>query len=620
MNGKPYTISADAELPASFEKLFSEYDIKAGIFLPISVNNASAMYVCFMSIGTKKKWTVDDLRFANDIKRILHTILAKKITKNSLASSYNALEAILQNASYGVAVSDVEKKQLLYTNDTFSEMFSDQIDRVAIEELLFDKRNVLNEFSGYSANGSGKWYDINFATIKWVDGREVRLTTFYDITDLRAYQKKIEKQAQEDILTGLFNRQACEKDISAEFSFVKKTGKEFAVLMLDLDDFANINEGLGHKVGDKLLKYISRTINDINHINGKVYRIGGDEFAVLIDHEIYPQLDIIVKRIRNLFENPWVIDGQEYYCTMSMGGIKGSDASDSASVFTRLNIALHEAKKKGKNRFQFYDADTDTVAAERLKMEQAMRRAVEEDCKEFVVLYQPIMEFKEGVTVCCGAEALLRWESEELGLIMPEEFIPVAEHLGLITQIGDKVLKEAAKSCKHWNDFGHPEYKINVNLSVVQITQSDIVEKIRKTLEDTAIDPVNLTLEVTESLAINDIDRMISILDDIRALGCRVALDDFGTGYSSLNHIKRMPIDTIKIDKIFVQDVDSDNFSEAFVKTVSELADTLGINVCVEGVEEDKQLDMIGRFSVNLAQGFLFDKPLSNEEFENKYL
>lgn len=621
MNGKPYTISSDASLPEAFEIFFIKYGIKAAIFLPINVNDSAAMYLCFFSIGEERKWSVDDLRFANDIKRIIHTVLVKKITTNSLASSYNALEAILQNAGYGVVVADLAQNQILYTNDTFKIMFENEVDRLAIEEIIFDERYTLPELNGYSANGSGKWFDISMDTLKWVDGRDVRMITFYDITDLRIYQKKVEKQAQEDILTGLYNRQACEKDISLEFHVAKKLDTKFAVLMIDLDDFASVNEGLGYKIGDDLLEYVAHSINDISYIHGKCYRVGGDEFAVLVDHENYDNLDLIIKRIMNLFDNPWRLNEQDYYCTMSMGCVKApADLEDSVDILTRLNIAVHGAKNKGKNRFEYYSPKSEAVMAEKVKMDQAMRKAVEDDCKEFEVYFQPIMEFINGLPQCCGSEALVRWNSSEYGMLMPDRFISQAEQMRLINAIGDHVLLEAAKACKHWNDFGHPEYKVNVNLSVVQLTQNDFIEKLKNVLEVTSINPRNLTLEVTESLAINDMEWMVKILKAIRELGCRVALDDFGTGYSSLNHIRSMPIDTIKIDKAFVSEMDSDHFSEAFVKTISELADSLDVDVCVEGVEIDKQIDMIGKFSVNLAQGFFFDKPLSRGEFEKKYL
>ncbi|CBK73801.1 diguanylate cyclase (GGDEF) domain [Butyrivibrio fibrisolvens 16/4] len=324
MNGKPYTISSDASLPEAFVEFFEKYSINSGIFLPLNVDDSAAMYLCFLSINEDRQWSVDEIRFTNDVKNVLHTILIKKITANSLAGSYSALESILQNSGYGVVVVDADKRQILYRNDTFEAMFENQIDKVAVEELIFGKEYNLSELNGYSANGSGKWFDLSTANIKWVDSREVKLITFYDTTDIRNYQKKAEKQAQRDSLTGLFNRQACEKDIAMEFHIAKKLDKEFAVLMFDIDDFTNMNEGLGFRIGDDLLEFVAHSINEISSIKGKCYRIGGDEFAVLVDHENIKNLDLIIKRIMNLFENPWALGDKEYNCTISMGGTQGT--------------------------------------------------------------------------------------------------------------------------------------------------------------------------------------------------------------------------------------------------------------------------------------------------------
>ena len=241
-------------------------------------------------------------------------------------------------------------------------------------------------------------------------------------------------------------------------------------------------------------------------------------------------------------------------------------------------------------------------------------------CSEFEVYYQPIIDVTAEGMPCCGAEALVRWNSSVMGFICPGDFIPLAEYLGLINPIGEYVLRKAAKRCKYWNDMGHPNYKVNVNLSVVQLLQNDIVKKIRNVLQETRINPRNLTLEVTESLAINDMDRMKKILSEIKSLGVKVALDDFGTGYSSLNHIREMPLDVIKIDRCFIEHLGDDDFSDAFVKMVSELASTIGVKVCVEGVETVKQLDAICHMNVGMIQGYYFGKPMRLGEFEEKYL
>jgi len=215
---------------------------------------------------------------------------------------------------------------------------------------------------------------------------------------------------------------------------------------------------------------------------------------------------------------------------------------------------------------------------------------------------------------------LIRWNSSSLGFIPPNEFIPLAEYLGLINPIGNHVLKSACMACKSWNDNGHPNYKVNVNLSVVQLLQPDIVESIAAALEETGINPRNLTLEVTESLAINDMERMIEILGNIKKLGVRIALDDFGTGYSSLNHIREIPFDVIKVDRSFIKDLDEDAYSQSFVKMISELASTIGVSICVEGIERKEQYKVLEGMKVRLVQGYYFDRPMPRKDFEAKYV
>ena len=248
-------------------------------------------------------------------------------------------------------------------------------------------------------------------------------------------------------------------------------------------------------------------------------------------------------------------------------------------VIRRADIALFNAKKEGKNRIEFYNEGIDGTSTKRLDLEKHMRKATMNECDEFTVYFQPIINVK-----------------------------------------GEHVLREAAKHCRYWNDMGHPDYKVNVNLSVVQLLQNDIVKKIKGIIDEVGIEPGNLCLEVTESLAINDMVRMKRILSEIKALGVKVALDDFGTGYSSLNHIREMPLDIIKIDKCFIEHLGEDDFSDAFVKMVTELANTIGVHVCVEGVETDRQYAIIKKMGIDYIQGYFFDKPMCIESFEEKYI
>lgn len=247
-----------------------------------------------------------------------------------------------------------------------------------------------------------------------------------------------------------------------------------------------------------------------------------------------------------------------------------------------------------------------------------MRDAMVENYDEFEVYFQPIIDV-QNETRCAGAEALIRWNSVKLGFIPPAEFIPLAEYLGLINPIGNYVLKKACHSCKKWNDSGF-DYKVNVNLSVVQLLQPDVVEIVDSVLKESGLAPENLTLEVTESLAINDMERMKEILGKIKALGVKIALDDFGTGYSSLNHIREIPFDVIKVDQSFVKDLAEDAYSQSFVKMVAELAETLGVSICVEGIETESQYRVVKNMKVRYIQGYYFDRPMKCENFEQKYL
>ncbi len=620
-NGKSYTISSDSIMPDQFSEFFVDIGISAGVFLPLKVNEKPGLYIAFVSL-TPKKWAVEELKFLQDVKRVLQTVLLKRITKNSLASSYTALEAILENAGCGINVVELGSDKSLYSNDKFKNLLDDSEDMKEMIEVIRHTDMSVEHIRGYYMSNSDKWFDITFARTHWVDGREVRLATVFDVTDSKRYEQEIERRANIDYLTGLYNRKKCEDDLQQEVRRANVTSSVGALLYIDLDDFKNINDALGHRVGDHLLVEIAKALDQITGVDNVVYRIGGDEYGVLVPTTQYHNLEKICNRIVNLFSKSWEISEKEYYCTMAMGYVEfPTNGTDAQTLLQRADIALSYAKEKGKNRIEAFNEEKNADTVRRLDLEKALRDAVADDCKEFMVYYQPVVNVSDGgEPKCCGAEALIRWKSKGFGFMNPAEFIPLAEYLGLIIPIGEHILKEACLRCKYWNDFGHPNYKVNVNLSVVQLVQSDIVDTVARVVKTTGINPANLTLEVTESLAVNDMEAMNKVLNGFREIGCKVALDDFGTGYSSLNHIRSMPLDVIKIDKCFVDGVGDNAFSDAFVKTVSKLADAIDVNVCVEGVEQEKQKEALDEMNIQMIQGFLYDKPLPQEEFERKYV
>lgn len=622
-NGKPYMISVNSMMPDEFQKLFQEYGIRSGVFLPVEINGHATMYLNFCDKEKGRIWDINDIKFLNDVKRITQSILIKRITKNSLASSYASLEAILENVGCGIYVEDPKSRAVLYMNQRFQDHFQKQMENGMLEHYLHsgEQQGEDTVFREIYLEEVNHWYDLHNTQIQWVDGRNVVLYTIYDVTEKKRYQQKIERQANNDFLTGLYNRMRCEQDLKKYIEEAKEFGGEGALLYIDLDDFKHINDGLGHQYGDVLLKTISSRIQKVVGIENNCYRMGGDEFIIIVSHHHHALLSQIIDEIKTIFTKPWLLKDADYYCTMSMGVVTfPTDGDTVEELIKKADIAMYEAKCAGKNRVEYYDDNVESTSFKRLDLEKNMRNATRNDCREFEVYYQPVVDVRKPGNPCCGAEALIRWNSKELGFINPTEFIPLAEYLGLINPIGDYILREACRHCKFWNDMGHPEYKVNVNLSVVQLLQNDIVEKIRLAVKESGIQPANLTLEVTESLAINDMGRMKKILAEIKSLGVRVALDDFGTGYSSLNHIREMPLDVIKIDRCFVMDIGKDEFSDAFVKMVSELAATIGVMVCVEGVEDEEQLEALKDKKIQLIQGYYFGKPMRAKEFEAKYL
>lgn len=617
---KPLVLSSDG-LDGELREEIGALGLCAVMIFPIiSRDNKGSMVLALNHSRQRITWNMQEIKFTADAVKILQSILTRRIQKNSLTSSYEALEMILDNVGCAIYVTDKNTGNRLFANRKLQNTFAKELKENKFAGLL--QRGVS------SGNDSGlyeiyhlereRWYDLIFKEISWVDGREAVIYSLYDITDKKLYQRKIEQQAYTDFLTGLYNRMCCERDLARQIDQAKKTNEVGALCYLDLDDFKHINDGLGHQYGDVLLKAISHSLQRIEGIQNNCYRMGGDEFVIVIPPEQYRRFDRIEEDIRQIFAKPWFLKDTDYYCTMSMGIVTFPEYGDSvADLIKKADIAMYEAKKGGKNRVARYNEGINSASGRRLDMEKNMRDATVDGYKEFEVYYQPIIDVQDGVE-CAGAEALIRWNSAKLGFIPPAEFIPLAEYLGLINPIGNYVLKEACARCKKWNDAGYA-YKVNVNLSVVQLLQADVVEVVEKVIEETGIEPRYLTLEVTESLAINDMERMKKILDRIKALGVKIALDDFGTGYSSLNHIREIPFDMIKVDQSFVKELADDAYSQSFVKMVAELAETLGVNICVEGIETEAQYEVVRNMKVKYIQGYYFDRPMKCEDFEAKY-
>ena len=599
----------------------ADANIKTSVTAPVKAEDKVRMYLCVSDSTNDVELDAEQLRFVSDVANVIQSIMQERISKDSLSYSYEVLKGILGSIDSGIMVYDRQTKEVLFENDIVKNC--NDIKRViqTCVTFYFTGENT-KSIQEYCDAQSGLWYEVRFSDLRWLNGNPAVVCTAVDVTQKKKNQQKIEYQAHNDFLTGLYNRMKCENDLRHIVRKAVRDKEKGAVLFMDLDDFKHINDGLGHQYGDVLLQQVAAGLQGIAGIRGHCYRMGGDEFVIIILPQYFNIWEKIVKNIIAMFRKPWYLMETEYFCTMSMGVVRfPKDANTVTDLIKKADISLYEAKKGGKNRVEYYGGDGEDTASRRLDMEKNMRDATANSCEEFEVYYQPVIDISGEKERCSGVEALVRWNSGKMGMVGPGEFIPLAEYLGLINPIGDFVLRKACEKCKYWNDMGHPEYRINVNLSVVQLLQNDIVERIRTVLEETKMRPENLTLEVTESLAINDIGRMKKVLSKIKELGALISLDDFGTGYSSLSHIRELPIDIIKIDRCFVIDLGKDDYAETFVRMVAELADTIGVRMCVEGVEYDEQLQILKDMKkVQYIQGYYYDKPLTEEAFEKKYL
>lgn len=610
------------------------YPDAGGRIIPIKINGIKAMYVVISGIKDKAMEEIDG--FIHSIVSVIQNTAQMRVTNNSLLSSYEVLKDILNNIGSGIIVCDRNSAAILFSNKVAAE--SKEIQNAikeCIQELMsseeyksyLDRKKAYDEDDGtdyvkpyirpiekYSAE-SGLWFEIRFTNLVWIDGSEVIVCTASDITQKKKSQQKIEFQAHNDFLTGLYNRMKCESDLKKIIKQSIKDGVKGALMFIDLDDFKHINDGLGHQYGDVLLQQIAAGLQSIVGLRGKCYRMGGDEFVAIVMPDMFSELERIANKVKDMFNKPWYLMETEYFCTMSMGiTVFPDDSKDVHEIIRLADIAMYESKKNGKNGYTFYDSCSKLNTARRLDIENSMRQAVTSGIEEFVVFYQPVVDVRTGE--CSSCEALVRWDSKALGFMGPGDFIPLAEYLGLITSIGDYVLEEACRQCRYWNEHGIPDFHINVNLSVVQLLQKDVAETVARILKKTGVNPKNIVLEITESFAINDMDRVLDIIKGIKKLGQRIALDDFGTGYSSLNYIKQLPLDIIKVDKTFIDDIVEDEYAQAFIKLIVELSDTIDTDIIVEGVENEAQLNILKELGVDYIQGFYYGKPVPAYEFE----
>ena len=458
-------------------------------------------------------------------------------------------------------------------------------------------------------------------------GRAITMTgTVQDVTERARAAEQIRHLAYHDSLTGLPNRLRLKEYLGDALTRAARQERIVAVLFLDLDNFKRINDTLGHNVGDELLKEVAtrltasvrledRVARDTDGpVRANIARMGGDEFILILTELQQPQdAAMVARRILDALSHRFSLRSREVFVSASIGiALFPENGRDQDALLMNADTAMYKAKEQGRNTYQFYARAMNATAFERLSLENDLRRALERD--EFLLHYQPKIDTASGEIV--GSEALLRWQHPELGLISPATFVPLAEESGLIVPIGNWVLDTACRQNRAWQDLGHPLLHVAVNMSGSNFRQKNLLNLVGLALRENGLAARHLELEVTESMLMRDLEETVELLKRLKALGVRLAIDDFGTGYSSLSYLKRFSIDTLKIDRSFVNDIITDPDDRAITSAIIAMARSLDLSVVAEGVETLAQSELLQALGCSVMQGYFYGRPMAAKEFE----
>src|SRR5450631_452636 len=429
-----------------------------------------------------------------------------------------------------------------------------------------------------------------------------------DVGAARAASLETSHASQHDVLTNLPNRTLFNDRLKQAISLAERQGKQLAVLFVDIDQFKRINDSLGHTMGDKLLRSVAGRLMACVRRTDTVCRMGGDEFVILLSQvEHAEDAALTARKILRAVAAPHIIDNKSLDVNVSIGGSTYPDAAqDAESLLGQADAAMYEAKQHGRNRYEFFRSDMRVRLATRLALEGDLRYALGRN--EFVLHYQPKIDLKTGLIT--GMEALIRWQHPERGMLLPAAFVPIAEECGLILSIGQWVLLEACKQSRAWSDSGFGVMPVAVNVSAVEFQGKDFLSGVRAVLISTGMEPQNLELELTESVLMADAESAVVTLLALKAMGVRLAIDDFGTGYSSFTYLRRFPLDTLKVDQSFVQEITADPEGKTMVDAMINIGKSLNHRVIAEGVETRSQLDFLQRHGCGEGQGYYFSHPV----------
>lgn len=616
---------ADKEHPMPADETFILSGVKYPCSLTCAVrdSNVNVAFFNLLCLDKERVWRDDEIALVSQLTYILSGMLHAQRASTHAENTSRTLADVMDNMNSYVIALTTDTDEIVFASKRLEKFFGQELvgkkGRDVFSKAWYDNTQLENGelFSGdYYSEVMDKWLDVSEKIIKWHDGRMIKLCTLNDISDKIEYERVIEKQVFFDGLTGLPNRLSLDKNIQS----IIDSEQDSEIVLLDLDNFKNINDSYGHNNGDRLLKDIGQFFLELQEVHKElsVFRFGGDEVVILIRSQDQEFVDDICNTIHKKFNTEWQIANSTCYCTCSIGLAKFPKPDDTVNtVLKRIDLAIYYAKKHGKNCIINYNETIGRILTRQIDLERLMHKDITNNFAHFSAYYQPIFSSADKKLV--GCEALMRWNPPEYGQVPPSEFIPMAEKLGYINLLGENIIRIAGTQCRKWAEQGL-DIRVNINLSVGQLIEPDFLEKVDKLFKETGAPPDKICFEVTESLAINDMNKMKELLRSITDKGVKIALDDFGTGYSSLNCIKEMPLNTIKIDKSFIDDIANNPSTAVFVKMIVNLSHDLNIAVCAEGVEEQIQFDILKGLDTDVIQGYYFGRPMPSDKFEEMFL
>ncbi len=565
-------------------------------FISASILLARFIYIYLKSLKTRNELVAFKYAVENSYNSIVLTDKNRKIEYVNeafeKATGYTKKEALGKNPS------------ILKSGRLPKEFYNN------MNEILNRGEKWIGEFINKNKQGDIYYETASISPIIIDDDLKGYLAIKLDVTDYVKEKQKVEFLAYHDSLTMLPNRRAMQKDIQLLIEKSFEENKKLAVLFIDLDGFKFINDGLGHDIGDKLLKDIAFRLKELMQTNANVYRIGGDEFSIILNFINLDEVDLYAKNIIKKVNGKFIINNHSLHVGCSIGiSIYPSDSIEFTDLMKYADTAMYKAKQNGKNRFEYYTKELSSKVSKRFEIEQEFKNALKQN--EFYLVYQP--KYSLSTHKIYSVEVLLRWQSSSLGNINPAVFIPIAEEMGFIYELGLFVFRKACEDFKELKDSLGVKL-ITINISALQLVQDDFIKSIKDILKETNVEAKDIGIELTETSIAKSIEEIVEVLKKLKDLGFKILIDDFGTGYSSLQYLQRLPIDIIKIDKSFVDNLNSNDVG--IIKSVVAISKSFNYKTIAEGIETKAQEDSLLKLGVDMGQGYLFSKPKKLIEFK----